>query len=116
MCRSLAGILRGLIEFSHVELPNGVLQFSWIGIACLHHGSKWGKVWSLENVGILRDIQCGETALTFPEPLPRSNSAFPVICTEERLGNLFVGTTLLQLVRTGKTSYSVRLTQCHKSK
>ena len=39
----LAGFLQQLVEFSPVELWNGVHEF-WIGIAFLHQGSKCGKV------------------------------------------------------------------------
>lgn len=51
------------------------------------------------HVNILRGVQCGDTALTFPEPLPRSNPSIPRICAEELLGKLSVGTTFLRLVR-----------------
>ena len=64
----------------------------------------------------LQDTQCGETALTFPESLPRSISVFPIIHTEELRGKLFVGMTLFYLARTGNTDYFVILTQCHQQK
>lgn len=49
--------------------------------------SSWPKVGKsvVTHVGILRGAQCGKTALTFKEPLPRSDPAFPIIYTEELL-------------------------------
>ena len=109
----LAGILQGLVDFSYVELQKEFIS-SGLG-QCFFIRAQRGEKGS-HTCWHSQGVQCGETALTFPESLPRSNPAFPIICTEELWGKLFAGLTLLHLVRTGKTSYFVRLTQCHKQK
>lgn len=74
---------------SSVQLNGDSISSSWLNV----------RESVVTQVNILRGDRCGETALTFPEPLPRSNPAIPRICTEELLGKLSVGTTFLHLVR-----------------
>lgn len=86
----------------HVKLQEVVLLLSWPEIVFPPHHPKWGKVWSHVLLAV-----SPQTALAFPELLPRSSPVPPIKCTEELLGKQVVGTTLSHLVSTEKTSHLV---------
>lgn len=88
----------GLWWVPRVTLQEGVWLLSWPGVAFRPHHPKWGKVWSHMLAVSL------QTALAFPELLPRSSPVLPIKCTEELLGKQILGTTLSHLVSTEETS------------
>lgn len=80
-----------------------------------HHGSKWGKMWS-HMWAFSGTFGVEKLPWHFHSPCPDPILHFLLYMQRNFWENYLFSTTLLHLVRNGKTSYSVRMTQCHKQK